>query len=215
MIHLVSDGSSEGIEAGCACILRIPPQVSSSVRPYIKTMAYLGEVDPAESELCGGILGLSVLSLLRTNFFSSIPEVCWFCDHEPSRLAVLGNLEVWKKRRWRSAQGAELRHQRAWQLFDLLAEEFSLSAEPPQVPIVTEHKACDRASRWARRGGLQRKTTSGAVGRLSLRDPDQAWWFIDAKEIVRQLHSEIPLAEVRQSLERSLNLRSPEMLGVK
>lgn len=203
MIQLISDGSAEGAEAGCACILRIPE--GHGLPRYLKTMAFLGELDPAESELCGGILGLAVLCSLSLP--SESPELRWYCDHEPSRLAVAGNLEAWKKRGWRTAQGAEIRHDQAWKLFDFLSKDFSLSVERPSSEVSSEHKACDRASRWARRGRLQHKTSSGLVGRLALREPDKAWWFIDASEIAEHLHSGSEPREILTLLLAKLSLR--------
>jgi ribonuclease HI len=217
MTHrIISDGSS-GLkgDAGSATILRIEAASPALEGLYLKLVAFLGAADSAESELFGGIVGLSAMNVLRERGRLAPGPVCWVCDHAPSREAVDSLLERWQDSDWQRRSGAALKHLSAWRLFSELSRPFELSAALPKGKSCRDHLACDRASRWVSRDGpgLLSSRQTRILGRAATQTPHLAWWLFDAREVIEKLRQNpTSLGDVSKFLSEQVSVRIDSIL---
>lgn len=192
---IISDGAAsvEG-EGGSACII-----TGFGAIPRMKLMCYLGAADSVEAELFGALLGLSFVHACPLE-----PRIIhWFCDNRSLVDGAMRQLPLWQQSGWRLSGGGSVRHQALWEVFIALRAPYRVEARHVQRDGPNrDHRACDRASRWAQRSGLKLLAKGGErrVGRLAERAPDDAWLLLDAVALLNGIRGRRPAQDCAAEL---------------
>ena len=178
---IYSDGGSSSLGlGGCAAII----EPSSGER--VKLVCHLGKTSDAESEIMGGILGFSYLSIIKNTDALSVK---WFCDNQVVVDAVNSHLLVWQNNKWQTKSGSPVKNRSLWQIFLALTESFSITVE--HVPAHSGdrfNEACDRACCWMIDSGdkLLDKHGEGRIGKMADINPAHAWLLLDGRDVLTQ-----------------------------
>ncbi len=204
VVHLVTDGSAdaESQSAGAAFIVQ-----NSDRRIRIKGNAFLGPASSVEAEMIAGVLGVvMVRRICELGYVSQPFRLVWLLDHQPTIDALHNQLSTWKARDWQGLKRTGPRHLALWRLLDEALSDISCTARHVGTEgDISAHTACDRASRWARKSAkrLLAQETGAPVGRMGEHQTENAWRFLDARELM-QLARDFPENTVARDIARSI-----------